>query len=346
MSSHLTALCFAFSHSVHLCGPALCAVHPRFELDNPSYVEAVLDSYAVRINRNPYSLKVMRGERVIAEGVPGGTSFVRDGKRFMLEKIEEAVSSAEVLQLRVATGAGAPVTVRLTFFEDNLLVNLATSDGRANTQIEESFSLEASGHWFGGNVTSGHHWPLETGQIELDPFLASSNQTSPIWLTSNGAGFFIPTSRPMGFSIGKNGDGLFRFNVKECSSFEYRIIAGKDIVEVYDSFIGMVGKPSVVPPKGYFTKPVFNTWIEFQKDQRQPKILNYARTLREHEFGCEVFMIDDMWQTHYGDHAFDSGKFPDPRAMVDELHRMGFKVVLWDVPFRGQNGVLLQVPGR
>ena len=30
---------------------------------------------------------------------------------------------------------------------------------------------------------------------------------------------------------------------------------------------------------------------------------------------------------------FDGGKFPDPKAMVDELHSMGFKVTLWVHPF-------------
>src|SRR5207245_6898005 len=50
--------------------------------------------------------------------------------------------------------------------------------------LAESFSLAASGHWYGGNVTSAHHWPLETGEQVLDPFLSTSNQTSPAWVTS------------------------------------------------------------------------------------------------------------------------------------------------------------------
>ena len=37
-------------------------------------------------------------------------------------------------------------------------------------------------------------------------------------------------------------------------------------------------------------------------------------------------MIDDNWQKDYGNFNFRPDKFPNPKAMVDELHAMGFKV--------------------
>lgn len=43
--------------------------------------------------------------------------------------------------------------------------------------------------------------------------------------------------------------------------------------------------------------------------------------------------IDDKWEAKYGDQTFDAAKFPDPKAMNDELHRMGFRVTLWVHPF-------------
>ena len=44
-------------------------------------------------------------------------------------------------------------------------------------------------------------------------------------------------------------------------------------------------------------------------------------------------MIDDGWNEAYGTWEFSVGAFPDPKAMVDELHRMGFGVMLWICPF-------------
>ena len=43
--------------------------------------------------------------------------------------------------------------------------------------------------------------------------------------------------------------------------------------------------------------------------------------------------IDDRWQVHYGDVSFDPRRFPNPHAMVDELHARGFRVTCWVMPF-------------
>lgn len=39
-------------------------------------------------------------------------------------------------------------------------------------------------------------------------------------------------------------------------------------------------------------------------------------------------MIDDNWQEDYGKWDFHPGRFPNPKAMIDSLHQMGFKVML------------------
>ena len=327
LASCLSLLCFSVA-------PAGLASFTVAEQDAES-IQAQTAEYSLTIRREPYSLTVLREGRLIAGQPPGGGSaFVRKGARFTLGRVESFSTSAEGLVLKVQSGAdGVSAEVRLTLFEDNILVSWGLSNEQPCDRLEESYQLASSGHWYGGNVTSGHHWPLETAEIELDPFLASSNQTAPFWLTSSGAGFFIQTYQPLGFSIGKQGDGLFRFNIKQASRLEYRIIAGKDIVQAYDSFTALAGRPSAIPPKGYFSEPIFNTWIELKKEVNQLGVLNYARTLRDKGFGCEVFMIDDMWQSAYGDHTFNAAKFPDPKTMIDSLHALGFKVILWEVPF-------------
>ncbi len=305
--------------------------------EQPGAIRIQLPSYSVSITRKPYSLAIMRGGECIAQSA--GSFFFRKGGRYALTSLKQCKESLDGISLTVGTTfSGVSANIMMAFFEDNILVQWSLHDSKANYRMGESFLLEKSGHWYGGNVTSGHHWPLETGSIELDPFLATSNQATPFWLTSEGAGFFVPTYRPMGFSINKDGDGLFSFNLKDVATLEYRIVVGNNIVEAFDSFTALAGRPQVTPPRGYFAEPVFNTWIELKIDVNQADVLSYAETLRTHEFPCEVFMIDDRWQRAYGDHEFDPVKFPDPKAMTDRLHELGFKVILWVVPFVHDNG--------
>jgi alpha-glucosidase (family GH31 glycosyl hydrolase) len=44
-------------------------------------------------------------------------------------------------------------------------------------------------------------------------------------------------------------------------------------------------------------------------------------------------MIDDNWADYYGRFDFRKDRFSNAAAMVDTLHRLGFKVMLWISPF-------------
>ncbi len=46
-----------------------------------------------------------------------------------------------------------------------------------------------------------------------------------------------------------------------------------------------------------------------------------------------VIMIDDNWADYYGRFDFRSDRFINAAAMIDTLHSMGFKVMLWVSPF-------------
>ena len=89
-----------------------------------------------------------------------------------------------------------------------------------------------------------------------------------------------------------------------------------------------------LPPEEFITRPQYNTWIELMYNQNQADILRYAHAIADNGFPTgAVLMIDDNWQKYYGNYDFKPERFPDPKAMMDELHAMGFKVMLWVCPY-------------
>ncbi|MEG2453209.1 MAG: glycoside hydrolase family 31 protein, partial [Clostridium sp.] len=68
-------------------------------------------------------------------------------------------------------------------------------------------------------------------------------------------------------------------------------------------------------------------------NQNQKDILEYAGNILRYEFPVGVFMVDDNWQKYYGNFEFKPERFPDPKGMVDRLHKEGFKIMLWVCPF-------------
>ena len=83
----------------------------------------------------------------------------------------------------------------------------------------------------------------------------------------------------------------------------------------------------------YFSAPQYNTWIELTYHQNERDILAYAKSMVDHGLPPGVFMIDDTWQQAYGEWNFESSRFQNPKEMMDSLHAMGFKVLLWVCPF-------------
>ena len=54
-----------------------------------------------------------------------------------------------------------------------------------------------------------------------------------------------------------------------------------------------------------------------------------AEIIRREKLPFTTFMIDDGWQRALGDWRADEERLSDFRGLIDELHGMGFKVILW-----------------
>ena len=94
-----------------------------------------------------------------------------------------------------------------------------------------------------------------------------------------------------------------------------------------------------VLPREFFKTAQFNTWVEYTYNPTQEGVLKYAHAAIDNGFDPGILIIDEGWHGRYGQWKFDKHKFPDPKAMVDELHALGFIVMLWVTPFVTADGV-------
>jgi len=131
---------------------------------------------------------------------------------------------------------------------------------------------------------------------------------------------------------------VFQFvsNQLQVSSFYEEInvvVAGKNLKEAFlaaaKSHFPSTG---TIPDQLLFSSPQYNTWIELMYNQNQQDILNYVNKIKSNDYPAGVLMIDDNWQKYYGNFEFKPEKFDHPKLMVDSLHAMGFKVMLWICP--------------
>ena len=171
--------------------------------------------------------------------------------------------------------------------------------------------------------------PQQVKEIEILPNETQNfnNQTTPLLISNKGR--YIWCDGPFQFQLR---DGKIRIESAR-GTIEYAT-AGNTLKEAYLTASGKYLPPAgILPPELFFSKPQYNTWIELIYNQNQEDILKYARSIIDNGFPTGILMIDDNWQKDYGNFNFRPDKFPNPKAMVDELHAMGFKVMLWVSPF-------------
>lgn len=94
------------------------------------------------------------------------------------------------------------------------------------------------------------------------------------------------------------------------------------------------------PDEFLFTRPQYNTWIEMMYEPTQQKILDYAKAILDNGMPPGVLVIDDNWQEDYGVWNFHPGRFDNPKGMIEKLHEMGFKVMLWVCNFVSPDSVI------
>lgn len=182
--------------------------------------------------------------------------------------------------------------------------------------------------WWGAAVAMGSKMPL-SGNINLIDLSKTNfnNQNVPLLVSS--AGRYIWSDRPFALKV-VNGE-IFLYSDE--GKLE-PVVAGTSL---RDAFLGASAKhfPSsgTLPDSLFFSMPQYNTWIELMYNQNQKDILNYAQNVLDNKFPVGVFMIDDNWQKYYGNFEFKPERFPDPKGMIEQLHRDGFKIMFWVCPF-------------
>lgn len=208
-----------------------------------------------------------------------------------------------------------------------LLAACCLSQAWAQNVIKSVIEPLKNERWWGGLVALGNQMPFTNLGMQDMAHNNLNNQVVPFMLSSEGRYIW--------------GENPFRFEVKDGQLIIYSdteklepVVAGKTLKDAHLAASAKHFPPSgVIPEPTFFSLPQYNTWIELMYNQNQKDILDYAHKAVEAGFPQGVFMVDDNWQRYYGNFDFKAEKFPDPKAMSDELHKMGFKVMLWVAPY-------------
>lgn len=154
-------------------------------------------------------------------------------------------------------------------------------------------------------------------------------------------GFHIDTGRRCFFDVGCSSQDRLLVEVdlepgELDSHLALRLFAGTPL-EVLRQFCELHADVEEPPPDW-----IYRLWLSSNNWNSQQRLLAEADRAAEHGIPAGSVVIE-AWSDETTFAAFDEVRFPDPKAIVDDLHARGLKVLLWQIPLvtsdQGQAGL-------
>lgn len=192
---------------------------------------------------------------------------------------------------------------------------------------QTTIAIKPGEKWFGGAVSDAHLMPFGDG-YSLNMYADTrGNQASPLLISTKGR--FIWSEEPFKFSFEKGSIVI--------TETKGNLTVDSSAHNLHEAFAKASKQyfpaANKLPDTLLFARPQYNTWIELVYNQNQQDILAYAKAIVDNGFPTGVIMIDDNWADYYGRFDFRKDRFENAAAMIDSLHKMGFKVMIWVSPF-------------
>jgi len=105
---------------------------------------------------------------------------------------------------------------------------------------------------------------------------------------------------------------------------DYYFVGGTSIDDVIAGYRGLTGKAAMMPEWAY------GFWQSRQRYETQDQLLGVVREYRKRGIPLDNIVEDWFYwpQDQWGSHDFDKTRFPDPKAMVDEVHALNANIMI------------------
>lgn len=160
----------------------------------------------------------------------------------------------------------------------------------------------------------------------------------PFYMSSRGYGVFYNTSRKTRMDLGATLSKA-SYVMVEGKMLDYFIMRGDSAKEILPLYYDITGWPAM-PPKWSF-----GLWISKISYGTREEVETVASKMREYDIPCDVIHVDTDWfaENWICDWKFDEKKFPDVDSMIQGLHKNGFKLSLWQLPYIERGNISYEV---
>jgi alpha-D-xyloside xylohydrolase len=207
--------------------------------------------------------------------------------------------------------------------EANRRLTPAKVNGESTYRAESFVNVYGSREAFYG---LGQHqagvWNYRGESVDISQ--DNTNIAVPFLVSSNGYGIFWNNTSRSRFN---NRFANYLYISSEVADvIDYYFFYGPDLDKVIASYRELTGQAPL------FGKWAYGFWQCKNRYKSQEEILGVAKKYRDLHIPLDNIVQDWFWWNRKGEHVFNKN-YPDPKAMVDELHRENVHLMISVWPF-------------
>lgn len=214
-----------------------------------------------------------------------------------------------------------------TFIDENMLNNFVSAlkiSGRefkpvlgGDYQVHVRFEANDNEKIFGMGQYQQKQLNLKGCQLELAH--RNSQASVPFMLSNKGYGFLW--NNP---SIGKVtfAENITDWYASDTTAVDYWICADETPKKIIEDYTEVTGRTPKMPDYG------LGLWQSKLRYRTQAEVLKVAHKYHDNGIPLSVIVVDYFHWPNQGDFKFDKEYWPDPQEMVNELDKMGIKLMV------------------
>lgn len=307
-----------------------------------------------RVERSPFRVVFTHGGRVVVGETPAGAGsgsslayeVVGGGFHTLGDLVGEREEGASVAYTVTTDEPGRTALVSVGGSAHDLRVDVSFSPGAVVKRVFETLQGSPREHFLGGGMrrdTVDVHGRFVTGKVY---YQCGNSVVAPFVATSSGYGLYVTTAGIARIALpgrsSANGT-CDRDQTPPCpltpslstvqlcvkaSSLSYRLYLGSP-AQVLEAYTMTSGRASLPPPSQF----ALMKWRDIVSGPGD--VLNDIRELRSRRIPIGWVIIDNPWEAGdcNGSLQFGDSRYPpDPRPMLEAIHRQHVLAMIWVSP--------------
>jgi alpha-D-xyloside xylohydrolase len=253
--------------------------------------------------------------------------------------VQESTDHSAILALTWSDGTTASLTIdashpdrfRLHLVPDHS-AERAVAFIRLQVGVDESEAFYGLGEYFD---QVNHRGKQRAMQLELQAGVESGYNEAhvpvPFVTGTTGWGLFVESHRPAAFDVAHDDPALVAATFGTAHDSDKGLVvhlfAADHPLDITQHYYAVTSPPLLPAPWG------LGPWVWRDENQSQQEVLDDIQILRDLDLATTGIWIDRPYATAVNSFDFKATQFPDPAAMIEQIHALGLRLALWHTPY-------------